>query len=141
MQSATMNRTGNTIAKGWSSSILTDVRFGMISKNCRNFGICEVRKVNNRQSRVGRGKKKMLCTIEVMNRSKLRFSFESNSITTEGSDKYFGRHYFEMGEAYTIVAEIAFELTGIFKCITLLPGRYPITRSKKMKIVLFDFEN
>ena len=73
--------------------MLTQVVFGMVSKKCRNFGICEVKKINSQSMPTEPKKKKAICQIELINDRQIKFSFDLNSLTEEGRAKYFGKVY------------------------------------------------
>jgi len=125
-----------TIADSKARDVLAYVRFGMVSKKCQNYGICEVHMIKSRSGVVGKSKKRVVSNIEVTTDHKLKFSFDTTTITDEGQAKYFGRGYFKMGEAYTLPSSITKKL-GISPH-SIESGNYPIIDAGTKKIILFD---
>ena len=73
------------------------VEFGVLSKNCRNFGICKIIPMN------GNGDnplERITAIVTVFDKKTVELIFLKNTITKESYDTYFSRGKFLVQEDY-----------------------------------------
>lgn len=117
-----------------NKAITAHVRFGMVSRKCKSFGICEVQMISNHTSKIIKEEKGIVCKIEYTENNQLKFVLDTETITEEGYNKYFGKGYFKVGEAFTIPHSIT-EALGI-EPFTIKVGNYVYFKEEK-KYLLF----
>lgn len=112
------------------TQFLATVEFGVLSKNCRNYGICRVQPISALNG-VKRGD--VVGIITVYDRCHLEIGFLKKYLGRINYNKYFSKNYFLIQEDYRFTEE---EL-GV--CPFTIPrGVYAIEESDSMIRVIFQ---
>lgn len=78
-----------------------EVEFGVLSKNCKNYGICRIHSIDSFSVK----KKKCACNsafalIECFKHNSFKITFFKSSISSITYKKYFSNNYFKIQERY-----------------------------------------
>ncbi len=116
--------TGDAFGKH-NKRVKADVVFGMPTKNCINFGICEVTRTETKnENRKGCCKVKGTAIIVKQSDTQLRFFFEKKRMNKEIREKHFEQETFRVDENYELNEEILREL--LLDEFTIYKGIYNV---------------
>lgn len=118
-----------------NAKVLAFVRYGALTKKCRNFGICEISMLANNASIEVQANNAGLCKITLKKNKNISFSFYKASMRQKVLQTFFGKGYFLMQEEYTIKNEIANVLA--LTSFTIKPGIYPAKDEGPYRTVVF----
>jgi len=119
----------NKIDRKNAIQFFADVEFGILGKNCKNYGICRIDIVDKIDQLPKTGKGRAIITVH--NRNLIEMVFLRNSITSYNYQKYFSTNYFLIQEDYNSVLDNNIK-------ISLLAGRYITFESKHYIKIIFN---
>jgi len=115
------------------------VEFGVLSKNCKNYGIC---RLNPTGKRIQKVKKKNGCCstghsvhITYHSERQLEMVFQKSDLREKCRKKYFGTGYFKVDEDFSTL----FELVGCHEklLMSIVVGKYPVMEKENSYTVKF----
>jgi len=108
-----------------------EVEFGIPSKDCKNYGICRISKLNN----ITTNFKKKACNCQhavakiiYWDSYVLQMQFDKSSISATAKRKYFAETYFKIEEEYPLIIPTENKHTNPI-CYTIQKGAYPISKT------------
>lgn len=101
------------------------VRFGMPSKDCRNFGICRIEVVDGKHP-IQTHYAKVLAWFTKNEEGCLEFSFLKTSLTAGTKAHFFKNDTFLIKEQYIFPDSLAQQLRH--KTLIIQPGLYPVEK-------------
>lgn len=125
--------------KKYNKEVLAYVKFGVASKNCQNYGICEIKTVDNAQKYSLKKGQEALCRISVNSEKELKFSFLSESMLAENIQKYFGTGDFVVEEDIQL-PNVVTDALGIIPFV-IKEGVYSVIKEERFIDVIFLMTN
>ncbi len=120
--------------------IWANIEFGMLSANCKNFGICKIH-LNSFITKPDFEKKRCQCNnsfsaIFLSKKGELEMLFMKAFMSKKVIKKYFSTKFFQIDEAFQVPTDIS-DLVDI-SAITIKKGYYPITETEGFYIVKYN---
>lgn len=125
------------------NQLFVEVKFGMASRNCDNYGVCQVDAIENlwevENDTTCNCHQKSRAIMSIDGLGNIELAFPKAPISKEIICKYFDKFFFTVGEDYQISDEIIkkYKIEGIPK---ILKGEYEIQETIGFYTVQFNSE-
>ncbi len=114
------------------NQFLAAIEFGMPSKECRNFGICQINPI---RGMAFPEKKKRKAIVTLLDNNQLEMSFLKASIPSKDYQNFLAKKDFLVEESYTFRDKVKLALS-----FRILPGRYSINEQSSLISITFQLD-
>ncbi len=133
------NKGGNVVFNNNTFQMFMDVEFGVLSKDCRNYGICRIEEQGtiglNDANNKFRKKKGGTSIITIDSNKGIEMAFPKSNLEAKTAQKYFDKKEFLVEEDFIYSSET--NPSGRSLVFKIKKGKYPIIETLGFYIVKF----